>query len=124
MGERDLVSWNSMISGYSRMGFAKEAVELFGEMREEGLEPGEMSLVSVLGACGDLGDFNLGRWIEEYVMERGMELNTYIGSALIDMYGKCGNLVSARRVFDGMRKKDVITLECHDYWICTKWIIR
>ncbi|KAL2544815.1 Pentatricopeptide repeat-containing protein [Forsythia ovata] len=109
MGERDLVSWNSMISGYSRMGFAKEAVELFGEMREEGLEPGEMSLVSVLGACGDLGALNLGRWIEEYVMEKGMELNTYIGSALIDMYGKCGDLVSTRRVFDGMRKEDVIT---------------
>ncbi|CAA2934800.1 pentatricopeptide repeat-containing At2g34400 [Olea europaea subsp. europaea] len=109
MDERDMVSWNSMISGYSRMGFAREAVELFAEMREKGWKPGEMTLVSVLGACCDLGDLNLGRWIEEYVMVKGMELNTYIGSALIDMYGKCGDLLSARRVFDGMRKKDVIT---------------
>ncbi|CAI9755664.1 unnamed protein product [Fraxinus pennsylvanica] len=109
MDDRDLVSWNSMISGYSRMGFAKEAVELFEEMREKGLEPGEMSLVSVLGACGDLGDLKLGRWIEKYVMEKGMELNTFIGSALINMYGKCGDFFAARRVFDGVRKKDVIT---------------
>ncbi|KAG5226234.1 pentatricopeptide repeat-containing protein [Salix suchowensis] len=55
MGDRGLVSWNSMISGYSKMGFAKEAIVLFMEMREEGFEPDEMTLVSVLGACGDLG---------------------------------------------------------------------
>ncbi|KAL3567118.1 hypothetical protein D5086_032533, partial [Populus alba] len=61
MGDRDLVSWNSMISGYSKMGFAKEAIGLFMDMREEGFEPDEMTLLNVLGACGDLG---LGRWVE------------------------------------------------------------
>ncbi|KAI3468173.1 hypothetical protein Pfo_024836 [Paulownia fortunei] len=109
MSERDLVSWNSIISGYSRLGFAGEAMEMFGEMREGGLEPDEMTLVSVLAACGDLGDLNLGRWIEEYVMEKGMELNSYIGSALINMYGKCGELESARRVFNCIKRKEVVT---------------
>ncbi|KAG6739620.1 hypothetical protein POTOM_057222 [Populus tomentosa] len=52
MGDRDLVSWNSMISGYSKMGFAKEAIGLFMEMREEGFEPDEMTLVNVLGRVG------------------------------------------------------------------------
>ncbi|KAL3566508.1 hypothetical protein D5086_031923 [Populus alba] len=52
MGARDLVSWNSMISG------------------EEGFEPDEMTLVNVLGACGDLG---LGRWVEGLVLEKKME---------------------------------------------------
>ncbi|XP_052304841.1 putative inactive cadmium/zinc-transporting ATPase HMA3 [Populus trichocarpa] len=70
MGDRDLVSWNSMISGYSKMGFAKEAIGLFMEMREEGFEPDEMTLVNVLGACGDLG---LGRWVEGLVLEKKME---------------------------------------------------
>ncbi|KAK6140896.1 hypothetical protein DH2020_025358 [Rehmannia glutinosa] len=91
MSERDMVSWNSIISGYSRLGFSGKAVEFFGEMREEGLEPDETTLVSVLAACGDLGDLNLGRWIEEYIIEKGMELNSFLGSALINMYGKCGN---------------------------------
>lgn len=108
MGERDLVSWNSIISGYSRIGFAGEAVELFGKMREVGMEPDEMTLVSVLAACGDLGDLNLGRSIEEHVVEKGMELNSYIGSALINMYGKCGELESARRVFNGMKRKEIV----------------
>lgn len=107
--ERDLVSWNSMISGYSKMGYAKEAVELFGRMMEEEFLPNEMTLVSILGSSGDLGDLVLGRWVEGFVVENKMELNFYMGSALIDMYGKCGDLVSARKVFDGMVKKDVVT---------------
>ena len=37
MGDRDLVSWNSMISGYSKMGFAKEAIGLFVEIGRRGL---------------------------------------------------------------------------------------
>ena len=100
MGDRDLMSWNSMISGYFKMGFAKEAIGLFMEMSSQ------MTLVSVLGACGDL---DLGRWVEGLVLEKKMEVNSYVGSALIDMYGKCGDLISARRVFDSMPNKDVIT---------------
>ncbi|KAJ6732015.1 hypothetical protein OIU79_003193 [Salix purpurea] len=109
MGDRGLVSWNSMISGYSKMDFAKEAIRLFMEMREEGFEPDEMTLVSVLGACEDLGDLGLGRWVDWFVLDKKMELNSYVGSALIDMYGKCGDLISARRVFDSMPNKDVVT---------------
>lgn len=108
MEERDLVSWNSIISGYSRLGFAAEAMEMFEDMRKGGFEPDEMTLVSVLGACGDLGNLNLGKWIEEYVMARRMELNSFIGSALVNFYGKCGDLDSAKRIFDSIKKKEVI----------------
>ncbi|XVF34141.1 hypothetical protein REPUB_Repub18cG0032900 [Reevesia pubescens] len=107
--ERDLVSWNSMISGYSKMGYASEAVGLFGKMRDDGFLPDEMTLVSILAACRDLGDLSLGMWVEGFVVKHKMEFNSFIGSALIDMYGKCGDLVSARRVFDGMQRKDVVT---------------
>ncbi|KAK7303918.1 hypothetical protein RJT34_14837 [Clitoria ternatea] len=106
---RDTVSWNSMISGYAKMGRAREAVDVFVEMRKGGFEPDEMSLVSVLGACGELADLELGKWVEGFVVECGMPLNSYIGSALISMYCKCGELMSARRVFDNMAKRDVIT---------------
>ncbi|EEF30293.1 pentatricopeptide repeat-containing protein, putative [Ricinus communis] len=107
--ERDIVSWNSMISGYTKMGFAREAVRLFMEMREQGFEPVEMTLVSILGACGDLGDLALGKWVEALIGDKKMELNSYTASALIDMYGKCGDLMSARRVFDNMAEKDIVT---------------
>ncbi|XP_076949596.1 pentatricopeptide repeat-containing protein At2g34400-like [Bidens hawaiensis] len=107
--ERDLVSWNSMISGYAQRGFPGSALELFEKMKGEGFEPNEMTLVSVLGACGDLGNLSLGRVIEGYVVDNKMKVNTYIGSALIGMYAKCGDLVSARRIFDRMSKKDLVT---------------
>lgn len=109
ISERDLVSWNSMISGYSKMGYARNAVELFKKMQDKGFCPDEMTLVSILGACGDLGDLALGRWVEGFVVQNKMELNSFMGSALIDMYGKCGDIVSARSIFDGMVKKDVVT---------------
>ncbi|KAJ6957663.1 hypothetical protein NC653_039585 [Populus alba x Populus x berolinensis] len=109
MGARDLVSWNSMISG------------------EDGFEPDEMTLVNVLGACGDLG---LGRWVEGLVLEKKMEVNSYVGSALIDMNGKCGDLIFARRVFDSMPNKDVVTWNAiiterglqHDVYVASELI--
>ncbi|KAJ4962776.1 hypothetical protein NE237_022715 [Protea cynaroides] len=107
--DRDLVSWNSMISGYSKMGFAADAVNLYRRMRLAGFEPDEMTLVSVLGACGDLGDLSLGRWVEGLVEEQKVELNSFVGSSLIDMYGKCGDLDSAKKVFNKMPKKDIVT---------------
>ncbi|KAM2234752.1 hypothetical protein PS2_012847 [Malus domestica] len=109
ISERDLVSWNSMISGYCKMGCAGDAVQFFCEMRTDGFEPDERTLVTVLGACGDLGDLSLGKWVEGFVVENKLEMNTYVGSALIGMYGKCGDLSSARRVFDSLKKKDRIT---------------
>ncbi|KAL6998700.1 hypothetical protein U1Q18_046770 [Sarracenia purpurea var. burkii] len=65
------------------MGFAGDAVALFETMRDEGFEPNEMTVVSVLGACGDLGDLSLGRWVEGFAVDSEMELNSYVGSALI-----------------------------------------
>ncbi|KAL9665046.1 hypothetical protein QQ045_020455 [Rhodiola kirilowii] len=105
---RDVVSWNSIISGYSKLGFAREAVGLFREMREGGFHPDEMTLVSVLRACGELGDLSLGKWIRDFVDETDVELNTYIGSALVHMYSKCGDLSLARGTFDEMERKDVV----------------
>ncbi|XP_008798138.3 pentatricopeptide repeat-containing protein At2g34400 [Phoenix dactylifera] len=105
---RDMISWNSMISGYARMGFAREAVGLFRTMRAEGFDPDEVTLASVLAACGDLGDLSFGACLEGLVEGMKLELNSFVGSALIDMYGKCGDLESARRVFDGMAKKDLV----------------
>lgn len=97
-----------MISGYARMGFAREAVGLFWMMRMEGFEPDEVTLASVLAACGDLGELSFGVWLEGLVEGNKLALNSFVGSALIDMYAKCGDLESARRIFDGMVKKDLV----------------
>ncbi|KAJ0259798.1 Pentatricopeptide repeat-containing protein [Hirschfeldia incana] len=104
--ERDMVSWNSMISGYLVAGCAKDAVGLFREMEEEGVEPDERTLVSVLGACGHLGDLKTGGLVEEIAVTKKIGLSMFLGPKLISMYGKCGELDSARRVFNQMVNKD------------------
>lgn len=104
--DRDTVSWNSMISGYSEAGYAKDAMDLFRKMDEEGFEPDERTLVSLLGACAHLGDLRTGRLLEEMAITKKIGLSTYLGSKLISMYGKCDDLDSARRVFNQMVKKD------------------
>ncbi|GAB4856650.1 hypothetical protein Ancab_014562 [Ancistrocladus abbreviatus] len=86
----------------------QKQTECAEEAMDEKLMLDEMTLASVLTACADLGDWRLGRWIEGFVMENNMEHNSYIGSALIDMYAKCGDLVVARAVFDRLRKRDVV----------------
>lgn len=77
---RDLVSWNSMISGYSRMGLDREALELFREMK---IAPNEMTIGSVLASCGGLGDVETGRSLEALVEAKKFELTSFLGSALL-----------------------------------------
>ncbi|XP_020580562.1 pentatricopeptide repeat-containing protein At2g34400 [Phalaenopsis equestris] len=107
ISERDVVSWNAMISGCMKMGFAMQALELFRRMRREGFEMNGMTAASVLAACGEVGDLCLGLEVAELVEESGVEMNSFIWSALIDMYGKCGNLDEAKQVFDKILKPDL-----------------
>ncbi|KAM0953293.1 putative tetratricopeptide-like helical domain superfamily, DYW domain-containing protein [Dioscorea sansibarensis] len=110
MPERNVVCWNAMIAGYSQNEKFSEAIELFRQMlRFGGVAPNDVSLVSVLSACANLGALDLGRWIDGFIKRRAMELTLFLGNALSDMYAKCGCIADARQVFDRMRERDVIS---------------
>ena len=109
MRERDVVSWTTMIDGYSRKGLPDEALRVFCSMRETSVRPNEVTMVGVVSACSQLGDLSLGKSVHEYVEEFGVSVSVNLMNALVDMYGKCGCLDSARRVFDGMESKDVFS---------------
>nr|GEU55908.1 putative reverse transcriptase domain-containing protein [Tanacetum cinerariifolium] len=115
IADKDLVSWNSMIYGCVRMGFTKGALELFNEMKNDGFEPDEMTFVIVLGACGDLG---LGKVVEVYVVENEMEVISYVGSALIGMYIKCGDLVFVIALNGKAKEKVYIHEALHEALNC------
>ncbi|GKC84731.1 pentatricopeptide repeat-containing protein ELI1, chloroplastic, partial [Tanacetum coccineum] len=70
--------------------------------------PDEVTLVMVLSACGQVGALESGRRVHSYIRNNGMQMNVHLGTALIDMYGKCGSLGDARVVFDKLKNKDVI----------------
>lgn len=108
MPERSVVAWNTMISGYEQHGFANEAIEVFYEMRDNGPEPDSATFVGLLGACAQIGALSFGSWVHEYVKRKGLLVNVLVGTCLINMYARCGNVSKAREVFDSMSEKNVI----------------
>ncbi|MCL7050623.1 hypothetical protein MKW94_019713 [Papaver nudicaule] len=100
MNEHNQVSWNAMISGYVSGDCNLEAFNQFIRMKEEGFTPNMYTFASVLKAVGKLADVSKGRVVHNYVTELGLESNGLVGTALIDMYSKCGCLEDARLVFD------------------------
>ncbi|XP_031247418.1 putative pentatricopeptide repeat-containing protein At5g40405 [Pistacia vera] len=109
MPERDPITWNAMIAGYAQCGRSREALQLFHLMQVEGVKLNEVSMVSVLSACSHLGALDQGRWAHIYIERKGLKLTVTLGTALIDMYAKCGNMDKAMEVFWGMRERNVYT---------------
>lgn len=109
MPQRSVVSWNVMISGYAQNGNFKEAIDMFYEMQMGELPPNYVTLVSVLPAISRLGALEVGKWVHLYAEKNGIEIDDVLGSALIDMYSKCGSIEKAIQVFGRIPRKNVIT---------------
>lgn len=111
MRSRNIYVWTAMINGCVQNGAPEDALILLSEMqRKDRIRPNEVSLISILPACGLLAGLMGGKQV--HALSIKMELNDYISlcNALIDMYAKCGSLDYARRVFDnGSYFKDAIT---------------
>ncbi|EOA25367.1 hypothetical protein CARUB_v10018699mg [Capsella rubella] len=113
MPERNVISWSCLINGYFMRGKYKEALDLFREMQlpkpnEAFVEPNKFTLSTVLSACGRLGALEQGKWVHAYIDKHQVEIDIVLGTALIDMYAKCGSLERAKRVFTALgSKKDV-----------------
>ena len=106
---RDVVSWNAMIAGYAQCGRFEEALALFEEMRKVNVQPNESTMVTVLSACAQSGSVELGNWVRSWIENSVLGSNLRLVNALIDMYSKCGDLETARRLFDGLHQRDVIS---------------
>ncbi|KAM5585240.1 pentatricopeptide repeat-containing protein [Rosa sericea] len=103
MHHKDVVTWTSMISGYVFNHRPKEALGLFREMLSQGIRPDAPALVSVLSAIADLGFVEEGKWVHTYICTNKIRLSSgFLGSALIDMYAKCGHIENAYHVFENI----------------------
>lgn len=109
MPERDIVSWNSMIAGYSQCGYYKECKELYREMLKLGVRPNGVTVVSVLQACGQSQDLIFGMEVHKFVIDHQVEVDISLYNALIGCYAKCGSLDYARELFEEMDEKDEVT---------------
>ncbi|XP_057416247.1 putative pentatricopeptide repeat-containing protein At5g40405 [Lotus japonicus] len=109
MPQRDHIVWNAMIAGYAHWGRSRDALNLFHLMQMEGVKLNEVSMVLILSACSHMGALDQGRWAHAYVERYKFRMTVTLGTAIIDMYAKCGNIDKAMDVFWGMKEKNVYT---------------
>lgn len=126
MPHRDVVSWNALIFGYSNMEMGKEALDLYDRMQNEGVVPDDRTYVAALKACSILAGAENGdeadgmmlvkrHWLKQVqtihsdISRSGCESTMFVGTMLVDAYAKCGSVVDARRVFEMMPRRDVLS---------------
>ncbi|ERN01239.1 hypothetical protein AMTR_s00002p00243230 [Amborella trichopoda] len=103
---RDNVIWHAIIHGYVREGRCTDAFALFNDMQIEGVGVDRFVATTMLTACAHVGALRQGRWVHE-LLSSGVEVDDYVGTALVDMYAKCGCIERAVKVFDEMPEKNV-----------------
>ncbi|KAJ6757381.1 PENTATRICOPEPTIDE REPEAT-CONTAINING PROTEIN [Salix koriyanagi] len=107
--QRSIVSWTAMIAGCIRCNDLEEGERLFVRMIEEKVFPNDITLLSLIIPCGFVGAVQLGKRLHAYILRNGFGMNLALATSLVDMYGKCGDIRSARAIFDSMKNKDVMT---------------
>lgn len=106
---KDLILWSALIAACSKNGQLIESIKVFREMQCFGIEPNNVSVVSILNACADLGALFVGKQLHGFSLRKGFLLNTNLQNSLVDVYSKCGKLDNAILVFDGIHNKDLVS---------------
>ncbi|KAK9146825.1 hypothetical protein Sjap_006728 [Stephania japonica] len=109
MPQRDLITWNAMLSSYSQLGLAQDAMKLFKKIRAEGVKPDHYSFTAALSAIANAFQARQGRMIHGVVVQFGFHTRLPVCNSLIDMYGKCLNLDGASKVFEEMEWRNEIS---------------
>ena len=107
---RDVVTWNIMINAHLNKGLSEKAFDLLDEMTKlDNLRPDEVTMVSLVPACAQLGNLERGKLLHSYSKELGLDENLSVNNAILDMYCKCDDIESAQEVFNRIREKDVLS---------------
>lgn len=109
MTEKDDVSWTAMITGYAHNGYGEEALHLFKEMLLAGIKPDAVTYASVLCSCAELACLVCGEDVHAHIIRSGFEVDVLVGSVLLDMYAKCGNIENALHVFNRMQIRNLVS---------------
>ncbi|XP_020092862.1 pentatricopeptide repeat-containing protein At2g13600-like [Ananas comosus] len=114
MPEKNVISWTSMISGYIQHGLPHEGLTLLRRLYSEdgSVQANSVTFATALDACSCMAALDFGKQIHTQALRTllgGQSNELVVETALVDMYSKSGNLNYARRVFDQMRDKNVVS---------------
>ncbi|KAL3750288.1 hypothetical protein ACJRO7_011307 [Eucalyptus globulus] len=107
--ERDVVCWNSTIGGYVQARQFNDVFTLFFEMCKYGVRPTPVTMTSIIQACEGVGNLDLGKSVHGFVLCLEMGDDVLVLTSLVNMYAKLGDVVNARRVFDGMTMRNLVS---------------
>ncbi|XP_073002802.1 putative pentatricopeptide repeat-containing protein At5g08490 [Typha latifolia] len=110
IGCKDVVSWNSIIAGYSENGFFEEALQLFAHMVSIGSQPNYATIANVLPICAFIEDGRYyGKEVHCYVLHFGLEMDLSVCNALLTHYSKVGDMKRVEFLFEKMQSRDIVT---------------
>ncbi|KAM7255487.1 hypothetical protein ACFE04_026189 [Oxalis oulophora] len=107
--ERDIVSWNILISGYASIGKSCQIVQLMREMKEEGFKLDNQTFGSLVSAIATGSNHEMGKLVHGQIIRSGVNLNINLQTSLMVMYYKCGNIDAAIRIFEQNQDNDVFS---------------
>lgn len=107
MPSRNIITWNTMLAGYLGRNCFDSAIALFEEMKEKEYNPDYLTITNVLSACASLGLLEKGEEVHIFALEKGLTSSAHVTTALIEMYAKCGRILSSLQVFYKSQVMDI-----------------
>lgn len=108
--EKSIITWNSMLSGYTHLDCAEESAFLFREMFRSGVEPNYVTIASILPLCARVANLQHGKEFHCYILRRAMfNEHLLLWNSLVEMYARSGKVPEAKSVFDLMSRRDEVT---------------
>ncbi|MCI13726.1 pentatricopeptide repeat-containing protein, partial [Trifolium medium] len=104
----DAFCYNSVLNALVESQRWAEAVDVLGRMVDECVVWDSVTYDSVMGFCGQIRDLRLGLQVHAQLLKGGLMFDVFVGSKLVDMYGKCGDVLNARKVFDDLQNRNVV----------------
>ncbi|KAH7287740.1 hypothetical protein KP509_32G071400 [Ceratopteris richardii] len=106
---RGVISWNAIIAGYADQGLDNEVLKCFECMQTSGVCPDEVTFVYILKACGSIKALEKGEELHDLIIREGMlENDSFVATALVNMYFDLGMLVEAQ-IVHGMSVRDEVS---------------
>lgn len=109
LASHDVISWSVMISAYCQHGSGSQAIALFDSMQKQGFKADKVTLTSVLTACAMTENLMQGMFVHDMMIRVGVHRETIAGNVLVDFYAKCASVDEARKIFDSLPSRDMVS---------------